>query len=197
MQMRKFLTAAAAATALFLTGCQTALEPAAISGSPEYWQQMQQKLAQVQTYNLSGRLGVSGETRFSANFNLQGTGDTYTLVLTSSLGSELAKLTVKPGEAVLLSDGKVYQAQTPDHLFKDAFALDLPGSALKQLFLGQAGQASILRPDGQLMSTAQGGFIADYQSFAEFNGYALPTDIRISKDRLFIKIKVNEVSAIE
>ena len=101
MQMRKFLTAAAAATALFLTGCQTALEPAAISGSPEYWQQMQQKLAQVQTYNLSVRLGVSGETRFSANFNLQGTGDTYTLVLTSSLGSELAKLTVKPGEARL------------------------------------------------------------------------------------------------
>lgn len=184
-------------TALIFGGCQTAQEPTAIVSSAAYWQQMQQKLQQVTRYQLSGRLGVSGSTRFSANFTLTANQDNYELELTSPFGATLANLTVKPGEAILVADGKTYQAADAQSLFYETFNLDLPLSSLRTLSLGLIGPASILLPDGQLLSSAQDGFVVNYQHFKEFDGYALPTDLNVNKGQLYIKLKVNEVAYIE
>ncbi len=194
---RRFLAAAAiSATALFFAGCQTSLEPQSVVSSPDYWQSMQQKLAALSHFSLSGRLGMTGSTRFSSNFTLNAEGDSYTLELTSSFGNRLALLTVKPGKAILTADGKTYTATDAQSLFFDTFKLELPLSSLKGLVLGLIGPASLLRPDGQLLSTAQDGFVVNYEEFQSFNGYALPTRMTALKDRMVLKIQVNEVASI-
>ncbi len=184
------------AAAIVLAGCQTSMEQTAVSSGVEYWQQMQQKLGTVSHYALSGRLGMSGSTRFSANFTLQGEGDNYRLELTSPFGATIAWLKVQPGHAELFSEGKTYTAPDAQSLFYDTFNLNLPLSSLRQVVLGLIGPASILSSSGQLMSTAQDGFVVQYISFAEFSGYALPTELNVSKDKMFLKIKINEVQSI-
>lgn len=195
--LKQGLCALFCAGLLFTTGCQTSIEETTVASSPEYWSAMQQKLQQVKSYTIAGRIGMSGAARFSANFKVTGAGDDYKLVLTSSFGNILAELKVNADGAVLTADGRSYEDVNANNLLLQVFQLQIPVQQLKPIVLGLIGPASIIGPDGQLMNSVYDGFIVTYSKFSQYNGFALPSDFLIDKGDIHIKVKVSGVESIE
>lgn len=195
--LKQSLCALFCAGLLFTTGCQTTVEETTIASSPEYWSEMQGKLQQVKSYALTGRLGMSGAARFSANFKLTGDADSYKLVLTSSFGNTLAELTVNENGAKLIADSRTYEAKDANDLMFQVFQLEIPAQQLKPIMLGLIGPASIIGPDGEIMNSVYDGFIVTYMKFSEYDNFALPSDFLIDKGDIHIKVKLSGVEHIE
>ena len=182
------------AIASLLSACQSPIESKPVGSYENYWSTMQEKLAAINTAKLKGRLGIQNpQGRMSAYYNYNLDNDSYTLELISSMGSQIGKLSVDAKGASLIADGRVYRHQNPESLIKDRFGLEIPLSSLKEIMLGIPQGRALKNPEGQYLSAAVSGFVIEYQKFAEFNGYALPSDFTISNEDTLIKVKLNEV----
>lgn len=88
-----------------------------------------------------GRLGLkiysTSVESVSADFDLTGDASRGRLVLTSALGTTLARIEWTPDQAQLQADGKLWQFQTMDALTRQALGTELPVSALFAWLAGQ------------------------------------------------------------
>lgn len=197
--MQKLIKTAALglAAALFLAGCQSGLESAAVSAGAAYWQQMQQKLSAVQHLNIRGRLGLTGNTSFSANFALILDQDNIQLTLSTPFGLTLARLEVSPAGAFLDDGSQIYTAPSADLLLQNLFGLDIPAAELRNILLGLNAAQARTTPEGQLVSALYSGFTVNYERYAEFSGYALPTQLLVQQDDLNLRLSISEVMEID
>ena len=135
---RDLLTGAAAACVLVLTGCATR-SPAPDAG----------RAASASTW--SGRLSlrVDGEASqsFAALFDLRGTPERGTLVLTSPIGSTLAELSWTPTEALLKNGAQTRRYDSVDALVVAATGAAVPVRALFGWMEGREDQVEGWRPD--------------------------------------------------
>ena len=188
----------AGAFALLLAACQSPIEQKEISYvTDSYWTQMQDKLKTVKNLNLKGRIGIQNpQGRMSANYIYNLKNDSYSLELISSLGSQIGKLIADQNEAKLIINGKVYKSRDGESLIKEVYDLSLPVNNLKDIMLGVPQGMALKDSSGKYQSAIVAGFLVEYQKFADFNNYALPTDYQISNEDTLLKVKLNEVLAI-
>ena len=185
----------AGAFALLLAACQSPIEQKEISYvTDSYWTQMQDKLKTVKNLNLKGRIGIQNpQGRMSANYIYNLENDSYSLELISSLGSQIGKLIADQNEAKLIINGKVYKSRDGESLIKEVYDLSLPINNLKDIMLGVPQGMALKESSGKYQSAVVAGFLVEYQKFADFNNYALPTDYQISNEDTLLKVRLNEV----
>ena len=133
MRRRVLLGAAPAALAV-LAGCATPSRPSAPAAA--FW---------------SGRLGLQVEGRpadsLSALFELQGSPRAGELTLTSAIGSGLAVLSWRPGQATLQAGGQTRQFASVDELAAQATGTAIPVAALFDWLAGVATAVPGWQPD--------------------------------------------------
>ncbi|WP_303964072.1 lipoprotein insertase outer membrane protein LolB [Succinatimonas hippei] len=188
----------ASAFALLLAACQSPIEQKEISYVPDsYWTLMQDKLKTVKNLNLKGRIGIQNpQGRMSANYIYNLKNESYSLELISSLGSQIGKLTADKDKAMLIVNGKVYTSHDGEALIKEIYGLSLPVNNLKDIMLGIPQGMALKDASGKYQSAVIAGFLVEYQKFADFNDYALPTDYQISNEDTLLKVRLNEVLTI-
>lgn len=195
---KTLLSLTAGALVLLLSACQAPIERQNITAvTDNYWPLMQDRLKTVKNLSLKGRIGIQNpQGRMSANYNYDVDKDSYTLELISSLGSQIGKLSVDKNAARLLVNGKVYTGNDAKALLLKIYGLSLPVDDLKNIMLGIPGGMALKDSAGKYQSAVISGFLVEYQKFAAFNGYALPTDYQISNEDTLLRVKLNEVLSI-
>lgn len=175
-----FLGAAALGLTVALTGCQTVPTGAMVTDAV-FWQGMQDKLKAVKAVALSGRANVVHEDlRFSANYYYQGSSShNYELRLTSSIGSELARLKVTPEGAQLFANGVFFQDRSASALFAQVTPLELPLDNFHELIMGIAGTNSQFNSQGILFRTDVPNFMVTYRNYQTAEDLALPSEIEV------------------
>jgi outer membrane biogenesis lipoprotein LolB/uncharacterized protein HemY len=102
----------------------------------------------------------------SGGFTLTQNAQTDTLEIRNPVGGSIAKITIKPGEAILERDGKLTTAIDADTLVQNTLGLPLPARGLSDWLRGQTrpgSNASVERNDEGLVSKiTQDGWTLSY-----------------------------------
>ena len=176
----RFGAAAVLGLSVALSGCQSVPTGAMVTDAV-FWQGMQDKLKAIKAITLSGRANVVHEDlRFSANYYYQGrSSHDYELRLTSSIGSELARLKVTAEGAQLFAEGRFFAAPSASELFAQVTPLELPLDNFHELILGIAAGDSLFNETGILVSTRVPNFEITYRNYQTVEDLSLPREIEI------------------
>ena len=102
----------------------------------------------------------------SGGFTLTQDAQTDVLEIRNPMGGSIAKITIKPGEAILERDGQLTTAIDADTLIQNALGLPLPARGLSDWLRGQTrpgSNASVERNDeGQVSKISQDGWTLSY-----------------------------------
>ena len=102
----------------------------------------------------------------SGGFTLTQDAQTDVLEIRNPVGGSIAKITIKPGEAILERDGQISTAIDADTLVQNTLGLPLPARGLSDWLRGQTrpgSNASVERNDeGQVSKIIQDGWILSY-----------------------------------
>jgi outer membrane biogenesis lipoprotein LolB/uncharacterized protein HemY len=102
----------------------------------------------------------------SGGFTLTQDALTDVLEIRSPMGGSIAKITIKPGEAILERDGEITTAVDADTLIQNTLGLPLPARGLSDWLRGQTrpgGNASLERnAQGQVSKITQDGWTLNY-----------------------------------
>lgn len=199
MQLKGFLTAAAMAAALALSGCQTGIETGMTGSGAAYWQAQHSRIQKINSLLERGRIGIiSNQGRFSLNYVLDmQSPEEYTLTLTTSLGSTAAVFTREGDEYRLLSDGRIESSKSLSELFAKRFDAGFPEAEFAYILLGRDQEGAVFDQDGKPLGLNLFPYQFLYSSFSEYKGYALPSEILMRSPDLELRIAVSSVERIE
>lgn len=186
---------------LGLNGCQTALESGPLITDQSYWQGMQERLQQIKSVQLRGNVSIAYKSdRFSTNFVYRSTAPcTYSLLLVSSLGSQLADLKVTPEAAVLIADNHTFTAQSPQELFAQVTKIPLPLDDFQSIIIGKALPSSTFTSNGILRTTTLPDFQVAYNDYLSLpeSQLSLPKEIEVLGPNLRLVVKTRAVEKLE
>lgn len=185
------------AVLLVLSGCaglQTT--PQQSASSPEVHQQHLATLADIQSFDIQGRIGVQAEGKgFSGATRWHHTGERDTIGLFSPLGGQVAHIEKSPSRVILTDgDGKTYQASDAETLTQQAMGWTLPMRGLPDWALGRPTSApielAIWDAQGKLLRLKQSGWDIQYQAYTAAEGRQLPSRIAMTSPKLNLKLLV-------
>ncbi len=196
--MRKALLGVLFSALFFLAGCQSGIEEHRSGTDAAYWQSMQEKLSSVTVLEESGRLGlISPQERGSANYSYALQGENFMLELSTTFGSQIAFLSVTDGAGELTMNGRTINSPDATLLLKEVFGLEIPLEKLRKVFLGVPDGMVVYDETGRIKSAQSDGFSVNYHAFSEFNGFALPVSFDIQSGVNIIKVRCQEVAAVQ
>ncbi|ASA55031.1 lipoprotein insertase outer membrane protein LolB [Vibrio gazogenes] len=182
---------------IILAGCSSVQTPL----QPVEWQSHQQRLQQISTYQISGKLGyISPQERRSLNFQWKKSDHHSQLRLTTFLGQTVLKMDIDPQRAEAETyEGQHYTAQTPELLLHQLTGLDIPLSSLSQWILGRPALADTyaLKPDNTLdnleKKLANQQWRVQYKTYTAvtFKAQQLPLPERLSLQQGSTKINIH------
>lgn len=197
------------AAALILSGC------AGIPSSPttpltaqNINQQHLAKLALIQHFALKGRLGVVTQKQgFSGGIDWRHQQTHDNIEVYSPLGGKVADIVKKTnidgsaGEVTLTTqDGHSMKAQDAETLTEMTLGWRLPLAGLSDWALGKPTKskidASTWNEQGHLTTLKQDGWDISYESYAENNGYFLPSKIVLKSEKVNLKLLVENWSGL-
>ena len=185
------------AVMLVLTGCaglQTA--PQQSASSPEVHQQHLATLADIQSFDIQGRIGVQTDGRgFSGATRWHHAGERDTIGLFSPLGGQVANIEKTKSRVVLTDgDGKTYEANDAETLTQQTMGWTLPMRGLPDWVLGRptndAIELAIWDAQGKLTRLKQSGWDIQYQAYMTADGHQLPSRIMMVSPKLNLKLLV-------
>lgn len=187
------------AALLLLAGC------ASIPGTPPVgppnvaaWQTHQAKLQTLSTWELQGRIGiVTAKDGGSGSIDWKQQGDQVAFSFRGPFGS--GALEVR-GDAQALwvrsSRGDDFITSDPERDFAMRLKVPLPVLSMRYWMLGLPDPRlpfdKTVDARGELVTLTQRGWQVDYQDYAEFTGYDLPTRLLIYRDQTRIKVAINQ-----
>lgn len=181
-----------AASVLLLPGCAAMGLPA--SPPPE-----RPSRASIRKFGLVGRLALrNGVESFVANIDWHHVADeSERLLVMSPLGQGLAELGAdRQGAWIDTADHKRYAAATVDDLSEQAFGARLPLSRLPSWVVGRTAGSEVdgvvLDNLGRPTSFVEAGWQVSYPSYESGARDALPLAIRLSRDPLDVRLKVDQ-----
>lgn len=186
--MWRWLTAAACAA--LLSGCASLTPP---SDAPA----ARPSRNAISQFKLSGRLAVrNGAESFSGKIDWRhGRDGSDRILLSSPLGQGLAELDADPqGARLRTSDNNRFTAASLDDLSEQVFGTRLPLSNLPRWILGQAPSTDdrlALDTLGRPVSFSAAGWRVAYPSYENEMANALPALIRLSRDELDVRLKID------
>lgn len=187
------------ASLLLLAGCAS-VPGTAPEGAPNEaaWQARSAQLQKLSDWELQGRVGiVSGQHGGSGSMDWRQQGAQVAFSFRGPFGA--GALEVR-GDAQALrvrsSHGDDFLTTDPEKDFAVRFKVPLPVLSMRYWMLGlpdpDAPFAKTVDAHGQLVTLAQRGWQVDYQDYAAFGGYELPTRLLIRRNDTRIKVAVND-----
>ncbi len=191
----------AMAFAGLLAGCAGLLPQESLDqgqGNPALWQQHRQQVAQIDGWQISGKVGIRApqDSGSGTLFWLQRQ-DYFDIRLSGPLGRGAARLTGHPGETVLdaANQGR-YQAASPAALLEAQRGWRLPVSHLLWWVRGLPAPDSksqlSLNSSSQLGQLQQDGWQIDYLAYTEQNGYVLPQRLKLQGHNLQVTLVIKD-----
>jgi outer membrane lipoprotein LolB len=185
--------------ALLLAGC-VSVPGMAPEGSPNEaaWQAHRAKLQTLNAWELQGRVGiVTGRHGGSGSMDWRQQGQQVAFSFRGPFGA--GALEVR-GDAQALwvrsSRGDDFITTDPEKDFAARLKVPLPVLSMRYWMLGlpdpSAPFAKTVDAHGQLVTLAQRGWQVDYQDYAEFGSYDLPTRLVMQRAGTRIKVAVND-----
>ena len=178
---------------LLFSGCASVAPPA--ENTAVSWQTRQASLANLQSWQLSGKIGVVSKTDSgSMSVEWQQTQNRYTIHLMPPLNAGAMTLTGDDrGITLTTSDGKVSHANSPSELLSNNGGPALPVQNLRYWIRGlPAPGAANPQFDayGRLSSLTQAGWQVTYLSYTHALARDLPSRITLSSPELKIKMVI-------
>jgi len=185
------------AVMLVLSGC-AGLQPAPerSASPPEVHQQHLASLADIQRFDVQGRIGVQTDGRgFSGGTRWHHAADSDTIGLFSPLGSQVANIERTPSHVILTDgDGKTYEAPDAESLTRQTLGWTLPMQGLPDWVLGRptndAVELAVWDAEGKLLRLKQNGWDIRYQAYAQADRYQLPTKILMVSSKVNLKLLI-------
>lgn len=153
----------------------------------------------IQQFGLVGRLWLrNGAESFSAHVDWRHLGNgNERLLVTSPLGQGLAELGVEAGGAWLsTAEQKRYVAANLDDLSEQVFGTRLPLSLLPSWVLARTARTEadrlVLDGQGRPRRFVEAGWEISYVAYEGDAADALPTLLRLTRDPLDIRLKVDQ-----
>jgi len=182
-----------------VSSCGTTTSPnktATAANTPIPKKERQTDLSNINSWRISGKIAVqSAKDSGSASVNwIQNRGQ-YSISLLGPLGSHGLKLTGGPGHVTLqTSDGKSYNANSPEQLLAERWGFHLPVSNMRYWVRGMPvpGPSAKTHFDdyGRLTDLVQQGWHVEYQSYTKIARVDLPERISITSPSLKVKIVI-------
>lgn len=183
-----------------LAGCAGFAGKEAVQGegSPQLWKEHKQQLSTLDGWQINGKVGIRApkDSGSGTLFWLQRQ-DYYDIRLSGPLGRGAARLTGRPGQAVLevASQGR-FEAQSPESLLAEQLGWELPVSHLVWWVRGLPAPDSksrlTLDGDSRLAHLEQDGWKVEYLSYSEQNGYWLPERMKLHGENLDVTVVLKE-----
>ena len=159
-----------------------------------------QEISKIKQFTLKGRVGVQTEGKgFSGGINWQHQPELDEISLYSPLGGEVAHIQ-KTNVSVQLTDshGSHLSADNIESLTTKTLGWQLPLTGLADWALGRSRIATIssstLDDEGHLRTLKQDGWEIEYQNYSAVNSTALPHQITLRNNKVFLKLLVNQWS---
>jgi outer membrane lipoprotein LolB len=181
-----------AGCAVLLSACTTLAPPPEGEGIA-----LRPARSEIHRFDLVGRVAVkSASASFSAQLDWRHDGDnSERIVLSSPLGQGLAQLDFDGGAARLrTARGEQFEAASLDDLSAQVFGARLPLSRLPLWVIGQVtdGVEHLAVDDrGRPESFDAAGWRVAYSSYEHAGPDALPSLIRLSRDELDVRLKID------
>jgi outer membrane lipoprotein LolB len=184
---------------LALYGCASVTGHAP-AGPPDEaaWQLRRLRLESLTDWELHGRVGiVNGKNGGSGSMDWKQQGDILAFSFRGPFGA--GSLQVQ-GDAntmwVRSSRGDDFITTDPERDFARRLRIPLPVLSMRYWMLGlpdpHVSFTKTVDAHGHLMTLVQQGWHVDYQDYATFEGFDLPTRLLITRDSVRIKLAVNE-----
>lgn len=151
-------------------------------------------------FSLAGRVAVrKGAESYSAGIEWRHRPDGADRILLSSpLGQGLAELSAdRSGARLQTADHQTYTAPDLEGLSEQVFGARLPLASMAHWALGQVWnsvEALVLDAQGRPASFSDGGWQVAYLSYESGGSDALPTSIRLRRDELDVRLKIDQWS---
>lgn len=185
---------------LILFGCSSTPEPIV----DVEWQAHQQKLQQIQTYQVIGKIGyISPEQRETLNFQWQKSPNKSQLRLTNFLGQTVLSLSMDAkGATVETYDDQKFNAANGQILIYQLTGLDIPIDDLQGWVLGLPTKADYfkLNESNTLASldktSGRQNWHVDYTRYKEFSWQSgnipLPDRMQLTQQKTSIKLVISK-----
>ncbi|GFN46908.1 lipoprotein insertase outer membrane protein LolB [Candidatus Regiella insecticola] len=129
---------------LILAGCITTQPPSVISLNSYQWHQHEQKLQQIEQFQVSGSIAYFSEKQktYARFFWQQHSEKNYRLLLTNPLGTIEFELRVQPEFTLLIDNrGKRHFSKNPQEIIQRLTGMWIPLDNLHQWMLGLPGKS--------------------------------------------------------
>ena len=184
---------------LILSGC------ASVPGRPPMgapdenaWQLRRVQLEKLADWELQGRVGIiNGKDGGSGSMDWKQCGDFLAFSFRGPFGAGALQV---QGDANALwvrsSRGDDFITTDPEQDFSQRLRVPLPVLSMRYWMLGlpdpNASFTKTVDAQGHLVTLTQRGWHVDYQDYATFDHYDLPTRLSIERGSVQIKVAVNE-----
>ena len=187
-----------AVTLMALAGCATVPGTAPLGPPNEAaWQARRAALTQLQDWELEGRVGiVTADDGGSGSMDWKQRGDVLDFNFRGPFGAGALEV---QGNAEALwvrsSRGDDFISTDPEQDFTRRLRMPLPVLSMRYWMVGlpdpNAPFAKTVDGQGQLVTLTQRGWQVDYQTYAGFGGYDLPTRLLLQRGPIRIKVAIN------
>ena len=157
-------------------------------------------LANIESFNIKGRIGVQAENKgFSGGLNWLHFKTKDSIALYSPLGGQVASIEKTP-ENVTLTDlqGNTVTADSAEMLTQTTLGWQLPLAGLADWSLGRPTQSPITTSTwdemGRLLTLEQDGWRIEYANYAEFAGKQLPNKVNLYSQQVNIKLIIEHLA---
>ena len=190
----------APALTLLMAGCAglSPQESVEGTGNPEDWNNHKAHIAQIDGWQISGKIGIQApqDSGSGTLFWLQRQ-DYFDIRLSGPLGRGATRLTGRPDAVALEVAGQGrFEAESPEALVESQLGWQLPVSNLLWWVRGLPAPDSRSRislgSHGRLANLQQDGWDVQYLSYADEDGYALPSRIKLAGRDLQITLVVKD-----
>lgn len=188
------------AVALLLAGCAGLAPQETVEGpgNPEDWNAHKTRISEIDGWQINGKIGIRApqDSGSGTLFWLQRQ-DYFDIRLSGPLGRGATRLTGRPDAVALEVAGQGrFEADSPEALVETQLGWRLPVSNLLWWVRGLPAPGSRSRiaidADGRLASLQQDDWDVQYLSYADEDGYALPTRIKLAGRDLQITLVIKD-----
>ncbi|MGH8307806.1 MAG: lipoprotein insertase outer membrane protein LolB [Gammaproteobacteria bacterium] len=183
---------------LLLAGCASVPGTAPVGPPNETaWQARHARLGMLTDWELQGRVGiVNGKDGGSGSMDWKQQGDVMVFGFRGPFGT--GSLEVRGDSSALWvrsSRGDDFISTEPEQDFAERLHVPLPVLSMRYWLLGLPDPgtpfAKTVDSRGHLVTLMQRDWKVDYQDYASFGGYDLPTRLLIQRDQVRIKVAIN------
>ena len=154
------------------------------------------KLAQIKSFALKGRLGVVTQKQgFSGSIDWQHASDSDNIEVYSPVGGKVANISKSAtGVTLIKQDGQKVFAQDAESLTENTLGFRLPLTGLSDWAIGKPTSSNIISSswdeNGRLLTLKQDGWDISYENYANVNDISLPGKVVLKSEKVNLKLLI-------